>query len=304
MNIVNILEEIEKVDGEVYERLNPRRAAMKSFFNIGKKISLAAMPLALGSMFQKAYGQTALPSGVVDVLNFALALEYLEYHFYNHTIVGITKKNQDGTTNNNVTDVTFTFPNAASQAAITTIRDHEKAHVDLLVGALGSSARTPIAYSDTDFRAGGTFSTVYSDYNTFLAVAQGFEDTGVRAYKGQAANLMATPGVLQTALQIHSVEARHASHIRQMRTAAGSTVFKPWVSLGASGQANDSGVAAVDAVYAGEDLTVQAGANIVGIGGFSGITKAAAVESFDEPLDKASVVTIANLFLQPGKKLS
>lgn len=33
MNIVNILEEIEKVDGEIYERLNPRRAAMKSFFN-------------------------------------------------------------------------------------------------------------------------------------------------------------------------------------------------------------------------------------------------------------------------------
>jgi Ferritin-like domain len=296
MNIVNILEEIEKVDGEVYERLNPRRAAMKSFFNMGKKISLAAMPLALGSMFQKAYGQTALPSGVVDVLNFALALEYLEYHFYNHCIVGKTA-------GSSVTDVTFNFPNAASQAAITTIRDHEKAHVDLLVGALGSSARTPIAYADTDFRAGGAFATVYSDYNTFLAVAQGFEDTGVRAYKGQAANLMATPGVLQTALQIHSVEARHASHIRQMRTAAGSTVYKPWVSLGASGQANDSGVAAVDAVYAGEDLTVQAGANIVGIGGFSGITKAAAVESFDEPLDKASVVTIANLFLQPGKRL-
>lgn len=289
MNIVNILEEIEKVDGEVYERLNPRRAAMKSFFNIGKKISLAAMPLALGSMFQKAYGQSSLPSGVADVLNFALALEYLEYHFYNHALLG--------------TDVTFTYPTAAAKTAITTIRDHEKAHVDLLAGALGSSARTPIAYADTDFRAGGTFANVYTDYNTFLAVAQGFEDTGVRAYKGQAANLMAAPGVLQTALQIHSVEARHASHIRQMRTAAGSTVYKPWVSLGASGQANDSGVAAVDAVYAGEDLTVQAGANIVGIGGFSGITKAAAVESFDEPLDKASVVTIANLFLQPGKRL-
>lgn len=57
MNIVNILEEIEKVDGEIYERLNPRRAAMKSFFNMGKKISLAAMPLALGSMFQKEIGR-------------------------------------------------------------------------------------------------------------------------------------------------------------------------------------------------------------------------------------------------------
>ena len=295
MNIVNILEEIEKVDGEIYERLNPRRAAMKSFFNMGKKISLAAMPLALGSMFQKAYGQTALPAAVVDVLNFALSLEYLEYHFYNHCIVGKTPGSA-------VTDVTFNFPNAASQAAITTIRDHEKAQVDLLVGALGSSARAPIAYADTDFRAGGAFASVYSDYNTFLAVAQGFEDTGVRAYKGQAGALLGSP-VLQTALQIHSVEARHASHIRQMRTAAGTAVYKPWVSLGASGQANDSGVAAVDAVYAGEDLTVQAGANIVGIGGNAGITKAAAVESFDEPLDKASVVTIANLFLRDGKKL-
>jgi len=298
MNIVNILEEIEKVDGEIYERLNPRRAAMKSFFNVGKKISLAAVPLALSSMFQKAYGQTTLPAAVVDVLNFALSLEYLEYHFYNHCIVGKTPGSA-------VTDVTFNFPNAASQAAITTIRDHEKAHVDLLVTTLGSAARAPIAYADTDFRAGGTFSTVYSDYNTFLAVAQGFEDTGVRAYKGQAGNLLVSPGILQVALQIHSVEARHASHIRQMRTAAsgGSPVYKPWVSLGASGQANDSGVPQVDAVYAGEDLTVQAGANIVGIGGNAGITKAAAVESFDEPLDKASVVSIANLFLQPGKKL-
>ncbi|SDC28144.1 ferritin-like domain-containing protein [Pedobacter soli] len=292
MNIVNILEEIEKVDGEIYERLNPRRAAMKSFFNIGKKISLAAMPLALGSMFQKAYGQTTLPTAVVDVLNFALSLEYLEYHFYNHALLG--------------TDVTFTYPTAAAKTAITTIRDHEKAHVDLLVGALGSSARAPIAYADTDFRAGGTFATVYTDYNTFLAVAQGFEDTGVRAYKGQAGNLLVSPGVLQTALQIHSVEARHASHIRQMRTAAGSTVYKPWVSLGASGQANDSGVPQVDAVYAGEDLTVQANVNIANITGAPNATaaKLAAVESFDEPLDKASVITIANLFLQPGKKLS
>ena len=37
MNIVNVLEEIEKVDGEIYERLNPRRAAMKSFLNMVKR---------------------------------------------------------------------------------------------------------------------------------------------------------------------------------------------------------------------------------------------------------------------------
>jgi hypothetical protein len=239
-------------------------------------------------MFQKAYGQTT-PAAVVDVLNFALSLEYLEFHYYNHALLAAPN---------------LVFPNDASKTAITVIRDHEAAHVTLLKGALGASARTEITYAMTDFTAGGLF-PVYDSYPTFLAVAQGFEDTGVRAYKGQAGALLVSPGVLQTALQIHSVEARHASHIRQMRTTAsgGAAVYKPWVSLGASGQANDSGVPQVDAVYAGEDLTIQAGANIVGIGGNAGITKAAAVESFDEPLDKASVVAIANLFLKTGFKL-
>ncbi|RZJ17153.1 MAG: ferritin-like domain-containing protein [Acinetobacter sp.] len=283
-----MLEEIEKVDGEIYERLNPRRAAMKDFFNMGKKITLAAMPLALGSMFQKAYGQST-PTAVNEVLNFALALEYLEYHFYNHALVAAP---------------TLTIPAGAATAAITLIRDHELAHVNLLKGALGASARAEITYAMTDFTAGGTFGDVYSNYGTFLAVAQGFEDTGVRAYKGQAGVLVGNP-VLTTALQIHSVEARHASHIRQMRTAlsGGTTVYKPWVSLGASGQANDSGVPQVDAVYAGEDATVQAGVTITGINGNANITKAVAVECFDEPLDKASVVNIANLFLKTGFKL-
>jgi len=284
MNIVNILEEIEKVDGEIYERLNPRRAAMKSFANMGKKISLAAMPLAMGSMFQKAYGQTT-PSVVTDVLNFALALEYLEYHFYNHALVAAPS-------------LTFT---AQQRTEITVIRDHEMAHVNLLKGALGASARAEITYAMTDYTAGNTFPTVYSDYVTFLKVALGFEDTGVRAYKGQAGNLLGNP-VLTTALQIHSVEARHAAHIRTMLNAAGATGLKPWITIGPGGIGNDTGVAAVNAVYAGEELTTQAGINIAGIA--TGVTAAAAAECFDEPLAKANVAVIANLFLKDGFKLS
>ena len=146
MNIVNILQEIEKVDGEIYERLSPRRAAMKDFFNMGKKVSLAALPLALGSMFQKAYGQTN-PGSVNDVLNFALALEYLEYNFYNRAL----------------TNSTIVFPNAASRAAITTIRDHERQHVDLLKGALGITGADEYVFADFDFTGAATFGSAFSD---------------------------------------------------------------------------------------------------------------------------------------------
>lgn len=284
MNIINILEEIEKVDGEIYERLSPRRKAMKDFFNVGKKVSLAALPLALGSMFQKAYGQTN-PTSVNEVLNFALTLEYLEYHFYNHAVVAAPGL----------------IPAGAPLQAITTIRDHEKAHVDLLVGALGSNARPALAYDNFDFTAGGTFGDVYSNYSTFLKVATAFEDTGVRAYKGQAPILKGNP-VLTTALRIHSVEARHAAHLRQMTAANLGVGLKPWISLNASGGANDTGVTQVDAVYMRENNTTQANIQIEGIA--TGVTRAAAAESFDEFLTGAEVKTIANLFLKTGFKLS
>jgi len=280
MNIVNIIEEIEKVDGEIYERLSPRRAAMKDFFNVGKKVALSAVPLALGSMFNKAYGQT-VPTAVVDVLNYALTLEYLEYHFYNHSILAAPGL----------------LPAGAPLGAITTIRDHEKAHVDLLKGAVTAAGATPVefAYTDFDFTAGNTFADVYTNYDTFLAVAQAFEDTGVRAYKGQAAVLKGLD-YLTIALQIHSVEARHAAHIRSMRAARGASI-KPWISLGAGGVANDTGIAAVDKVYAGENLDIQApDITITGIA--TGVTKAAAVESFDEPLTKPAVLEIASLFIR------
>jgi rubrerythrin len=284
MNIINILDEIEKVDGEIYERISPRRKAMQDFFNIGKKISLAAMPLALGSLFNKAYGQ-ATPTAVNEVLNFALTLEYLEYHFYNYAVVSTPNL----------------IPAGAPRTAITTIRDHEKAHVDLLKGALGNAARTPLEFANFDFTAGGTFGTVFIDYSTFLKVATAFEDTGVRAYKGQAPVLKGN-AVLTTALQIHSVEARHASHIRQMLAANGAPSLKPWVSLGTGGVSNDTGIAAVDPVYARENNTVQATHEITGING-TAVSKANAAESFDEFLSKAEVVTIANLFLKTGFKL-
>ena len=54
------------------------------------------------------------------------------------------------------------------------------------------------------------------NFDTYLTLSQTFEDLGVAAYKGQAGNLISNDAILQTALQIHSVEARHAAIVRKI----------------------------------------------------------------------------------------
>lgn len=278
MNLLNIIGEIEKTDPEVYERLDSRRDAMKQFSKIGGRIALSALPFALGSIFNKAYGQSG-NAVVLDVLNYALTLEYLEAEFYT---MGV--------------GASGLVPAGAATGAITTIRDHENAHVAFLkaavtaVGGAGAVAQKP----NFDFTAGGAFADVFSNYATFLAVAQTFEDTGVRAYKGRAAEIVMGGDYLTAALNIHSVEARHASHIRQMRKNAGhAPTLKPWIT------GKETGIgAAVQASYNGEENTNQAGVEIVNINGFA-ISEAAASEAFDEPLTKAQVLAIVGPFIKP-----
>ncbi|WP_270087660.1 ferritin-like domain-containing protein [Sphingobacterium sp. SYP-B4668] len=275
MNLFNIFETITQVDPEFNERVSPRREAIKNMASFGKKVTIAAMPFVLGDLFKKAYGQT--PTDVNSVLNYALTLEYLEAEYYTlgAAAAGLV-------------------PAGKPMGAITTIRDHEVAHVQFLKQVLGDKA---VSKPTFDFTAGGTFGNVFSDYDTFLALAQAFEDTGVRAYKGQAALLKGNKVVLTAALQIHSVEARHASHIRQMRRARGGGAAnqKPWIT-----GANDSGIGAVvDPVYAGEDNKMQATVDITTLNGIGGkISANAATQSFDEPLTATAVLDIAKLFIK------
>jgi len=274
MNIYNILTQLEHVDTEIHERMSPRRAAIKKMNSFGAKIAFTTLPLAVVSLFKKAYGQT-IPQQIIDVLNFALTLEYLEAEFYTMAL------NSSGL-----------ISDSGARGAITVIKTHEDEHVAFLKAALGNKA---VGKPTFDFTAGGAFSDIFSNYDTFLAVANAFEDTGVRAYKGQAGNLMENDDILRYALNIHSVEARHASHIRQMRRARGGAAanLKPWIT-----GANDTGVSAVDPVYAGEDNKVQAGADITSLNGVSGkISIHAATEAFDEPLSKDAVLQIASLFI-------
>jgi hypothetical protein len=274
MNIVNLIEEIEKVDADVYERLSPRRTAMKDFFSFGSKVALAAMPLALGSMFKKAYGQT-VPSPVVDVLQYALTLEHFEYNFY---LKGCDKA-----------------PILAEdQAALAAIRDSEGKHVTFLQKVISAAGATPVDAKVTyDFTAAGTFPSVFSDYATFLAVAQVLEDTGVRAYKGRAAELLGQQVYLTAALGIHAVEARHAAKIRYMRRMNGfAPDNKSYITGG-----NDTGIGAVNGNYAAEENVTQAGVNITSLPGLPGnISVTTATEAFDEPLTAAQVLMLVAPF--------
>ncbi|RYY43234.1 MAG: ferritin-like domain-containing protein, partial [Chitinophagaceae bacterium] len=269
MNLQNIFTELENQDPEVFEKTSSRRKAMKEFSNFAGKVAVASIPFALGSMFKKAYGQT--PSDIIGVLNYALTLEYLESEFYKKGV---------GTAN-------LIPAGTPAVGALTKIRDDENAHVAFLRTAITAAGGTPVTLTAAsfDFTAGGAFPTVFSNYDLFLAVAQTFEDTGVRAYKGQAANLMSNNDVLTAALNIHSVEARHASHIRYMRRARqtanpGNSLYvgdiRPWITLNSS----NIGSTAVQASYNGEEATMQAGVNIRTVGGIN-LSAEAASGAFD-----------------------
>lgn len=297
MDLFKILSDIEKVDAEVYERFDTRRRVFKHLSGMGKKITAATMPAVLSTMFTKAYGQTTtLPQIIVDTLNLALGLEYLERYYYQ---AGIDRGLFTGNDLN----------------AITIIRDDEVGHINAITAVLGASAIKDPGATAFDYTAGGKL-TPFASAALFLGNAQAFVDTGVRAYKGGAVNLMANKDILTAALNIHSVEARHSSHIRTMRRGGtgvagadgggtGDMMPKSWISLQEGGgpapavTAPVYGAGSPAASYPAEDNVTQAGVNVqTGTTAPTGlaITAAAASEAFDEPLDATTVKTIARNF--------
>ena len=197
MDFFQILSDIEKVDAEVYERFDTRRRVFKNLSGMGKAVTAATMPALLSTMFQKAYGQTttALSPDIIATLNLALSLEYLEFYYYQQGIATPGLLSGDNLT------------------AITIIRDDEQGHINALRGVLGANAIADPTAAAYDYTAGGRI-LPFANQAVYLGTSQAFVDTGVRAYKGGAVKLMANKDILTAALNIHSVEARHSSHIR------------------------------------------------------------------------------------------
>ena len=264
-SIVSLLD-LEKIDKDEVKHVADRRGFFKQAKNFSVKAAFAALPIALTLMPKTVKAQT---SGVVDVLNFALTLEYLENEFY---VMGLAASGL--------------IP-AADRTIFTQIGKHETAHVAFLKTALGTSA---VAKPTFDFTAGGAFPTAFSDYMTFLTLSQAFEDTGVRAYKGQAGNLISDDGTLTAALQIHSVEARHASEVRRLRAVVTSQSIKGWIT----GKEPNG---APQASYDGEENITHATVSLNSITSLSSISVNAKTEAFDEPLTKEQVLAIVSPFI-------
>ena len=269
MNLSNLFDEIARVDPEIYDRVDARRGVINRFLRVGSRLAAAAVPVALGGLFNKAYGQK-LPDDVLEVLNFALSLEHLESRFY-QTAVG-------------------TPGLLPAKDKINIIRDHEVAHVKFLSQTISAAGGTPVAEGKYDYTAKGLYPAVFSDYKQFLLVAQGFEDTGVGAYKGQASGLKSSNEILTAALRIHSTEARHAAHIRFIRMVNGYAKIRPWII----GDDNTKGTP-LEPIYQREADHRQVLINLEGIGGYD--VGHAATASFDEPLHKDEVLAIVKPFM-------
>jgi hypothetical protein len=274
-------------------------------------LAMASVPIALAALSRDAYGQTS--STVTDVLNFALMLEIFENEFYK-AVLGISSSSAQ---NAAFATVRAKVP-AAAIPTFQKIQQHEAAHVAFLL-ANGASNLLSLNADSFDFTGArgagnGPFTQATTDLQHLLLVTQAAEDTGVRAYKGQAPNLMSNSVALEAALRIHSVEARHASKIRRLRRQNGAPSNVKYSGTISGGGAAAAGadnvpnppaaaVAALGLIYAGEEnSSTQLTVNLGGLSNLptSNFTLAtAASEAFDEPLTKAQVIAIVQGFFKP-----
>lgn len=148
----------------------------------------------------------------IDILNFALNLEYLEAEFYTVATSGQRISEQGIGTNGTGRPGTTVGGSKVSlddrtMTIATQIAADERAHVTLLREALGSSA---IASPDINLAALGIG---FNSQVEFLTVAAVFEDVGVSAYGG-AAPLILSKTILGVAARIAETESQHAGVLR------------------------------------------------------------------------------------------
>lgn len=182
---------------------NGRTQSRRALFGTSAKIAAAG---ALGSTFVGAGAVSSAAEAVaqefendIEILNYALTLEHLEYAFYRDGLAEIGKDEIDETAGDGIFEL------------LTEIEGHEQAHVEALTQTITDLGGEPVEE--------GTYDFGYEDATGFLEVATALENTGVAAYAGAAPSIE-DDAILSAALGIHSVEARHAAFLNGLNSSS------------------------------------------------------------------------------------
>jgi hypothetical protein len=122
----------------------------------------------------------------LEILNYALTLEYLEADFYTRGVKGGVLKGR-------------------TLELVSPIRDHEQAHVAAVKQTVSDMGGKPVAKPEFTYPDG-----TFTDRTKFLKTASVFEELGVTAYHGQVPRVD-DPEILKAAAAIAGVESRHAA---------------------------------------------------------------------------------------------
>lgn len=135
--------------------------------------------------------EPSVPEGDIDILNYALTLEFLEADFYQQGIDSGVLKGRE-------------------LDLITPIAEHEAAHVAALTSTISELGAEPVAKPNFKYPA-----ATFKDRAAFLKTASTFEELGVKAYHGQV-TMVKTPEILGAAASIAGVESRHAAVLAKL----------------------------------------------------------------------------------------
>ncbi len=187
-------DELAAVVADRSETLHGRRRFLASLGAVGAMTGVAAATGALtgcandGTIYINTPPTT--PS-VLDVLNFALNLEYLEASFYLYATTGSGLSSADqGPNPGTVTGgaaVPFVNPVIASLA--NQLATNEREHVEFLRSTIMAVGGTPISLPSLNLAAMGAPATDAA----FVVLARQLETVGVSAYIGGAQYLLRAP---------------------------------------------------------------------------------------------------------------
>ncbi|MGC4938738.1 ferritin-like domain-containing protein [Kribbella sp. DT2] len=170
-----------------------RRSFLRNAALIGVGVTYVATrpgdPVAFGQA-DRAFGAEVDKSDL-DILNYALTLEYLESAFYTAGLKANLLKGRE-------------------KDLIDPIQQHEADHVATVRTTITDLGGKPVAQPKVKFPAG-----TFTSRAAFLKTAATFEELGVKAYHGQVP-LVKNPDLLAAAASIAGVESRHAAIIAQI----------------------------------------------------------------------------------------